>query len=234
VAWQQDHASSDLTSLDGPLDREFFRRDPRAVAVDLLGMSLESRVGGVPVRVRLTEVEAYLGQGEDPGSHSHRGRTPRTAVMFGPPGHVYVYFSYGMHWCANLVCNPDGRAGAVLLRAGEIVAGEQVARSRRPAARGAHELARGPARLCSALGITGGLNGADACAPGGPLQVFGTGGAPVGSAVPPSLTERVRSGPRVGLTLGADSPWRWWLDGERSVSVYRPAKPRVRRAPSVE
>ena len=120
------------------LGRAFFERPVLEVAPSVLGGVV---VNG-PVAVRLTEVEAYDGAG-DPGSHAFRGRTARNAVMFGPPGHVYVYFTYGMHWCANLVCGPTGTASAVLLRAGEVVTGLDVARSRRPSARSDHELARG-------------------------------------------------------------------------------------------
>ena len=121
--------------------------DPLEVAPRLLGAVLTH--GGVSVR--LTEVEAYAGP-LDPGSHAHRGRTARNAVMFGPPGHLYVYFVYGMHHCANLVTGPEGDPGAVLLRAGEVVAGLDVARERRPSSRD-RDLARGPARLCRVLGI---------------------------------------------------------------------------------
>jgi DNA-3-methyladenine glycosylase len=197
------------------LERALFARDPRVVARDLLGCVI---VRG-PVAVRLTEVEAYLGQGADPASHSYRGRTPRNEVMFGPPGHAYVYFTYGMHWCANVVCCEAGLAGGVLLRAGEVVAGVEVARSRRPAARKDSELARGPARLASALAVTGAENGVDVCDPASDLRIV------AGSPVPDAL---VRTGPRVGVAAGAESAFRWWVDGEPSVSVYRPAVKRKR------
>jgi DNA-3-methyladenine glycosylase len=175
------------------------------------------------VGVRLTEVEAYLGEGEDPASHSHRGPRPRNAVMFGPPGHAYVYFTYGMHWCANVVCRPAGVSGGVLLRAGEVVSGHEVARSRRPSARRDVDLARGPARLASALGITGVDNGRDLC-DGGPMRLLAA-GAPPG--------DRLRTGPRVGVNAaGAQSPWRFWLDGEPTVSAYRPMAARRRRSTS--
>ena len=108
-----------------PLSRDFFARPALEVAPDLLGFLLTHTSRQGTVTVRLTEVEAYAGQ-DDPGSHAFRGPTPRTQVMFGPPGHLYVYFTYGMHWCMNLVCGPTGAASAVLLRAGEVVVGEQL------------------------------------------------------------------------------------------------------------
>jgi len=171
------------------------------------------------VAVRLTEVEAYAGE-SDPGSHAFRGRTPRTEVMFGRAGLAYVYFSYGMHWCTNVVAGPDGTASAVLLRAGEVVAGLDVARARRPAAVKDRDLARGPARLCAALGIDGGLGGTDLLDPRSPLRLEP--GERVDLA-------QVRTGPRVGVAgLGAPTPWRYWVDGEPTVSVYRPAVARRR------
>jgi DNA-3-methyladenine glycosylase len=174
-------------------------------------------LGGVlrhgEVACRLTEVEAYDGS-NDPGSHAYRGPTPRNAVMFGPAGHLYVYFTYGMHWCANVVCGSEGFASAVLLRAGEIVDGVEIARARRPAARTDRELARGPARLCQALAIARDQNGHDLAVP--PLTFEP--GRPQGV---------VRTGPRVGLREAADRPWRFYLE-EPTVSVYRPAA-RLRR-----
>jgi DNA-3-methyladenine glycosylase len=165
------------------------------------------------VSVRLTEVEAYAGVGADPASHAHRGRTARNAVMFGPPGHLYVYFTYGMHWCANVVCGPDGEASAVLLRAGEVVGGLATARARRPGARSDRDLARGPARLTRALGIDGLANG----------TYLLDGAGEVGLAMPESRVDgaRIRSGPRVGVANGHDTQWRFWLDGEPTVSRYR-------------
>lgn len=207
-----------------PLPRSFFVRDPLLVAPDLLGAVVVHERDGISVAVRLTEVEAYLGEGEDPASHSHRGRRPRNAVMFGPPGHLYVYFTYGMHWCANLVCRPDGVSGAVLLRAGEVVAGHEGARSRRSTARRDVELARGPARLAQALGLIGADNGRDLCS-GGELRVL-AGQRPEQSER--SEPDRPRTGPRVGVRLGAASPWRFWLADEPTVSVYRPSQPRPR------
>jgi DNA-3-methyladenine glycosylase len=195
------------------LPRSFFDRPVLEVARDLLGRVLVHD----GVAVRLTEVEAYDGA-NDPGSHAYRGPTQRNAVMFGEPGHVYVYFTYGMHWCANLVCGPPGVASAVLLRAGEVVDGVEIARSRRVAARSDRDLARGPARLAQTLGLSGDLDGVDACGAGSPRILAGQ----------PADPKAVRSGPRVGVTNGATRPWRFWIDGERSVSTYRPAVPRRR------
>ena len=132
------------------------------VAPLLLGATVTSRVDGRTVAVRLTEVEAYGGVGEDPGSHAFRRRTARTASMFGPAGHAYVYFTYGMHWCLNVVTGEQDEAGAVLLRAGEVVVGADVARDRRRRADRDRDLARGPARLATALGVTGAFDGVDA------------------------------------------------------------------------
>jgi DNA-3-methyladenine glycosylase len=166
----------------------------------------------------LTEVEAYAGVGEDPGSHAFRGPGRRNATMFADPGLLYVYFTYGMHWCANVVCHPAGEAGAVLLRAGEVVAGLSLARVRRPSARSDHELARGPARLARALGLDREQGGTDLLAAGAAVSLEG----PVGPADRPGVS----AGPRVGVGgAGGDAaafPWRFWLPGEPTVSVYRP------------
>lgn len=168
--------------------------------------------------MRLTEVEAYLGA-TDPGSHAFRGPTPRTRPMFGPAGHLYVYFSYGMHVCANIVCGPIGEASAVLLRAGEVVDGQDVARSRRSASRSDADLARGPARLAAALGVRLDDSGA-------PLD-----GAPFALHLD-SHPPRAEAGPRVGVsgTGGTDAfPLRFWVPGDPTVSRYRAAIARVRR-----
>jgi DNA-3-methyladenine glycosylase len=205
--------------LGRPLTRDFFREDVLDVAPALLGAT----VTHADVTVRLTEVEAYAGE-VDPGSHAFRGPTPRTEVMFGRAGHLYVYFTYGMHWCANVVTGTEGAASAVLLRAGEVVAGHEVAAARR-AGIAQRDWARGPARLASTLGLRGEQTGLDACAPEGPVSFH----APL-EHVPAG---RIRTGPRVGVAgAGGDAqryPWRFWLEGEPSVSVYRPAKPRRRR-----
>lgn len=201
-----------------PLSREFFDRSVLDVAPGLLGCVLVHDL----VAIRLTEVEAYDGE-NDPGSHAFRGRTRRNAVMFGEPGHVYVYFTYGMHWCANLVCGPAGIASAVLLRAGEVVQGIDVVRTRRAAVKTERDLARGPARLAQALDLDGSYDGMDLCRPGA-LRIHRPDEKDAGV---------VRTGPRVGLTNGATRPWRFWLDGEPTVSTYRPAVPRrARRPPS--
>ena len=186
------------------------------VAPTLLGARL---VAG-PVAVRLTEVEAYAGE-SDPGSHAFRGRTPRTEVMFGRAGVAYVYFSYGMHWCLNVVTGPEGQASAVLVRAGEVVDGLEVARERRPGAAD-RDLARGPARLTRALGVDGSLGGTDLLDAAAPLRLL------PGTTVDREL---VRTGPRVGVAGdGASAPWRFWLDGEPTVSPYRAAVTRRRAA----
>lgn len=201
------------------LPATFFDRAVLDVARDLLGATIEHRSEAGVVAVRLTEVEAYDGR-NDPGSHAFRGQTRRNTVMFGPPGRVYVYFTYGMHFCMNLVCGPPGTAGAVLLRAGEVVVGRDLAAARRTTSRSDRDLARGPARLTVALGVHREHNGSDATDPDSALVVR----AP---AVTPA---DVRSGPRVGVAGdGADHPWRFWLEGDPTVSVYRPAIPRRRR-----
>ncbi len=203
-------------------DAAWFAREAVDVAPALLGAHVSVRGSG-DVVVRLTEVEAYGGV-DDPGSHAHRGATARNAAMFGEGGHLYVYFTYGMHWCANLVCGPAGTASAVLLRAGVVVDGLDVARRRRPASRRDTDLARGPARLAAALGLTG----ADDGSPLGP-----SGRVDLSVLARPAVA--VATGPRVGVAgPGGDAsrfPWRFWLPGEESVTPYRPARPRGRATP---
>ncbi|MGV9244271.1 DNA-3-methyladenine glycosylase [Streptomyces sp. NPDC003710] len=205
-----------------PLPREFFDRPVLDVAPDLLGRILVRTTPDGPIELRLTEVEAYDGP-NDPGSHAYRGRTPRNDVMFGPPGHVYVYFTYGMWHCMNLVCGPDGRASAVLLRAGEITEGAELARQRRLSARNDKELAKGPARLATALGVDRALDGTDACTPGEtPLRML------TGTPVP---SDQVRNGPRTGVAGdGGVHPWRFWVANDPTVSPYRAHTPRRRRS----
>jgi DNA-3-methyladenine glycosylase len=188
--------------------RAFFDRPSVVVAPELLGCVLEHSTDDGLVAVRLTEVEAYSGD-VDPASHAFRGQTPRNAVMFGEPGHIYVYFTYGMHFCVNLVCEGVGTASAVLLRAGEVVEGIDLATRRRGGAP-ARDLARGPARLTVALAIGRDDNGRDACAAGSGLRLRQG-----------SVGARVLTGPRVGVSTGAQTPWRFWLDGDPSVSPYR-------------
>ena len=218
------------------MPRDFFARPSVPVAPDLLGCVLEHQTEAGLVAVELTEVEAYAGD-QDPASHAYRGKTARNAVMFGPPGHAYVYFTYGMHFCVNLVCLGNGSASAVLLRAGRVIEGEQLARARRT--RGARrdgspgegrvvpyrDLARGPARLCQALDIDRSLDGADVCVPGSPLRMRW----PDASTTARSADKRILSGPRVGISAAAEIPWRFWIEGEPTVSAYRPAVPRRRK-----
>jgi DNA-3-methyladenine glycosylase len=181
--------------LAGPVDQ---------VAPALLGAVL--RHG--EVAVQLTEVEAYDGA-HDPASHAFRGRTPRNAVMFGPPGRLYVYFSYGMHWAANIICGPEGVASGVLLRAGEVVDGVELARSRRGRASD-RDLARGPGRLTQALGIR--MEHRGVCLlDGGSVRLE------PGTDVPGQISR----GPRVGVSAEADRPWRFWVSGSRFVSDYK-------------
>ena len=260
------------TGRPGSPGRDFFDRPADQVAPGLLGWVLEHETSEGLVAVELTEVEAYLGQ-SDPASHSYRGPTGRNAVMFGPPGYAYVYFTYGMHFCVNVVCQPPGTATAVLLRAGRIVAGETLARRRRSARRAGaavrpaaavgtdaaspdgssaatgetqpgvvqpgetepeteaeagvraipfRDLARGPARLCQALEITRSQNGADLFGPASPLRLRPP--DPPSVSGPPSVS----SGPRVGVSAAAEVPWRFWVTGDPTVSVYRPS-PRLPR-----
>lgn len=197
------------------LDRDFLRRPATVVAPELLGSRLT--VGGVVARI--TEVEAYLGAGVDPGSHSFRGKTNRNSTMWGDAGHLYVYFTYGMHSCANVVCSPEGESGGVLLRAAEIVEGVDIARERRVTSRSVVDLARGPARLTVALGITLADNGLDLESGRVRLDVA----APLDRSL-------ISSGPRTGVAGPGGSnefPWRFWITGDPTVSPYKPAKPRL-------
>ena len=179
-------------------------RPVEQIAPRLLGAVL--RHG--PVAVQLTELEAYDGA-TDPASHAYRGRTARNAVMFGPPGHLYLYFTYGMHWAGNVSCGPDGVASGVLMRAGEVMDGVEVARSRRGRARD-RDLARGPGRLTQALGLHPQHKGCD---------LFGDG--PVRLEPPAQVAEMIMVGPRVGVSVEADRPWRFWIGGSTFVSDYK-------------
>ncbi|HEX7096519.1 MAG TPA: DNA-3-methyladenine glycosylase [Acidimicrobiales bacterium] len=187
------------------LPREFFARDPRELALDLLNKVL---VGPNGASGRIVEVEAYDGA-NDPGSHAYRGMTQRTMVMFGPPGHLYVYFSYGVHWCANVVCRTDGVAAAVLLRALAPLDGLDAMRAARPAAKRDRDLCSGPGRLCQALGINRAHNGAD-------LVTGDVGVLVLDDGVPPPA--KPVNSTRVGLSAGSDLPWRWYVPGDPNVS----------------
>lgn len=185
----------------------------------LLGAVVSTTDADGTVSVRLTEVEAYRGE-QDPGSHAYRGRTTRNASMFSAGGIIYVYVIYGMHHCLNVVTGPEGRACAVLLRGGEVIEGLDLARSRRPKARTDRDLARGPARLCAALGLTRLDDGAALGAPGSRVSLTLAG--PEDASAP----DTIRWGPRTGVAGpggGEAYPWRFWIDGEPTVSPYRAA-----------
>ena len=227
------------------LPRDFFARPATLVAPDLLGCVLVHDTPAGRVGVELVEVEAYTGE-SDPASHAFRGRTARNAVMFGEPGHAYVYFTYGMHFCVNLVCQPSGEAAAVLIRAGRVIEGRDLAAARRAgrapgsrspvstfgpdagaaiSARVSRHLASGPARLCQALGIDRAQNGIDVCDGGSALRVL----APAGPW--PVAAGRIACGPRVGVRDGAETDWRFWIAGDPAVSAYRPHVLRKRGGP---
>jgi len=185
------------------LSREFYARPSVAVAPELLNKVM---VAG-PCRGRIVEVEAYAGP-LDPASHAYRGPTARNATMFGPPGHLYVYFTYGMHFCANAVTGEQGEGQAVLLRALAPLAGIDLMQARRPAARRPSDLANGPAKLCQALGIVRDHDGTD-LVDGGAVQLVDDGVAPPDA---PGVSERI------GITRATDRRWRWFVDGDPNVS----------------
>lgn len=190
--------------------REWFARDPVELGPLLLGAVLGYESDEGRVAVRISEVEAYRGAGEDPGSHSFRGRTRRNAVMWGEAAHLYTYFTYGMHTCLNIVAGHSGTSAGVLLRGGTIVEGIDLARQRRAGASD-RDLARGPARLAVAMGVPLSAGGSDLLARPFSLEVTGE---PVAWA----------SGPRTGISGaggGAAFPWRFWIPGDPGVSVYR-------------
>lgn len=210
------------------IEREFFNRPALDVAPELLGTVLwhDSPEGSVAAVV--VEVEAYMGP-IDPASHSYRGRTARNGVMFGPAGHSYVYFTYGMHFCVNVTCEPPGTPTAVLFRAGQVIEGAGLAaRRRRPDGRGIaeRELARGPGSLCQALGIDRRLDGADLCSAGSSLELGTLAGWE------PLPASEISTGPRVGISVAANWPWRFWVTGDRAVSSYKKAAPRQPRKPA--
>jgi DNA-3-methyladenine glycosylase len=249
------------------VSRDFLARPATEVAPELLGCVLEHETAAGLVAVELTEVEAYAGQA-DPASHAYRGMTRRNAVMFGPPGHAYVYFTYGMHFCVNVVCSGEGSVSAVLLRAGAVIEGEDLARARRSSRRPGRarpqetppqetpppapprqaplawrDLARGPARLCQALDIDRSLDGADLCGASSPLRLrparlgANTGGRTTARSEtgltqrygPVETPRKIASGPRVGVSMAAEVPWRFWFAGDPTVSVYRAHMPRRRK-----
>lgn len=201
-------AAPDAEAAVSVLPRAFYGGDPLDIAPLLLNKLLirGTRVG------RIVEVEAYRG-GEDPASHTYKGQTRRNAIMFGPPGHLYVYFTYGMHWCANAVCGPEGIGHAVLLRALAPVAGLPAMRRARPVGTTDAQLTSGPAKLGQAFGITGAQDGAD--------LVTGHGGLTIGDDGVPPPAEPGVSG-RIGIRQAADRPWRWWVPGDPHVSRGRP------------
>ena len=195
------------------LPRSFFARPSPEVGPDLLGRILVRRVvDGTLLTARIVEAEAY--QEDDPASHSFRGRTNRTEVMFGPPGHAYVYFTYGMHHCMNVVTGSTGEGSAVLLRAAEPLEGLEEM-SRRRGTNDPRALCSGPGRLCQALGIDRAENGLD-LVPGRRLWLL------EGAPVAPS---KMSVGSRVGITSGTERPWRFSVRGDRFVSRARPAVP---------
>ncbi|MDP9419259.1 MAG: DNA-3-methyladenine glycosylase [Actinomycetota bacterium] len=187
-----------------PLERDFFRRDPREVAPELLHKVL---VAG-PCRGLIVETEAYCGPA-DPASHAFRGPTRRNATMFGPPGHLYVYFTYGLHWCANAVCGAEGEGLAVLLRALRPLSGLEEMWTRRPAARRQRDLCSGPARLCQALAIDGSHDGDDLVSGGDGTSIVDDGMAP---------PARVVRTTRVGISIATEEPWRWYVADDEHVS----------------
>jgi len=187
------------------LPRAFYRRDPREVAPELLNKVLVSADGR---RARIVETEAYCGD-VDAAAHTYRGKTARNAAMFGPPGHMYVYFTYGMHYCCNTVCGEDGVGVGVLLRAAEPLAGLDLMRAARPAAKRDRDLCSGPGRLCQAFGIDRRLDGAD-------LVTAVEGFTIVDDGVPPPVDPIV--GPRIGIRHAADAPWRWHVPDHVHVS----------------
>ncbi|MDQ1437038.1 MAG: DNA-3-methyladenine glycosylase [Acidimicrobiaceae bacterium] len=197
-----------------PVPRRFYRRDPRDVAPELLNKLL---VRGHRV-ARIVEAEAYVGS-IDPGSHAFKGMTNRNATMFGPAGHLYVYFTYGMHWCSNAVCGDEGVGLAVLLRAASPLSGQEEMRANRgPLAGRDRDLCSGPAKLCQAFGIDGAFDGADV--------VKGDRGVVIGDdGTPPPTSPGVSR--RVGLSLGHgdEYEWRWFVAGDPNVSRVNPGKP---------
>lgn len=212
-----------IPGVGDALPRSFFARAPEVVARDLIGRVLLVPAAGQPILLRLTETEAYHGE-QDPASHAYRGRTPRTAVMFGPPGFLYTYFVYGMHWCANIVTGTEGEASAVLMRAAAAFGNMAALRERRTSPAGAvprdRLLASGPARLAACIGLGRADSGADLCGPRAPFTVHA--GDRASELV-------VMAGPRVGVAAGAETPWRFFEQGEPTVTQFRAGGLRHRR-----
>jgi DNA-3-methyladenine glycosylase len=203
------HAATGMTRLP----RAFYMRHSVLVAPSLLNKVL---VGADGRAARIVEVEAYAGR-EDPAAHSFRGQTPRNAATFGPPGHLYVYFSYGMHWCGNVVCGPEPGTGmAVLIRAAEPILGLDAMRHARPRALRDRDLASGPGKLCQAMGIDRSHDGTDLVLPQATFAIMTDGTPPPAHPV---------VGPRIGISKAVDLPWRWHVAGNPHVSV-RPRAPR--------
>lgn len=187
------------------LPRDFYRRHPTLVAPELLNKLLLRDDGRC---ARIVEVEAYAGS-EDPAAHSYRGKTARNATMFGPPGHLYVYFTYGMHWGSNAVCGEIGEGVGVLLRAAQPLAGLDLMHLARPAAKREIDLANGPGKLSQAFGINRDFDGADLVSGGHGIRI-------VSDGTPPPASPAI--GPRVGISKAVDLPWRWSVSGHPSVS----------------
>jgi DNA-3-methyladenine glycosylase len=200
---------------DAPiLPRTFYDRPATVVARDLVGCIVESRTGEGVVGLRLVEVEAYAGE-SDAASHAWRGPTPRTRVMYGPPGRSYVYLSYGVHWALNVVCLGVGVASAVLLRAGEVVEGIDLVRHRRRPDTPDIRLASGPGNLAAALGLDSAWNDLDLSSDHGPLRLRAAAPVPDGD---------VLTAPRVGISRAVDTPWRYALADDPHVSGPRPRR----------
>ena len=193
-----------MQTVSSPLPRDFFERDSRELAPLLLNKILVCR----GLSGRIVEVEAYAGA-EDPASHAYRGETRRNATMFGPAGHLYVYFTYGMHWCANTVCGPEGAASAVLLRALAPIEGVDCMRERRGRKHPDRLLCAGPARLCQALAINGGDDGTDLVAGSHDIRIVDDGRRP------PARPGRSR---RIGLSKALEHRWRWFVEGDPNLS----------------
>jgi DNA-3-methyladenine glycosylase len=203
-----------------PLSSRFFARPTLEVARDLLGRTLLVYGSGGFCGGRIVEAEAYIGE-EDPACHAHRGRTPRNQVMYGPPGHAYVYFTYGNHWMLNFVTETDGFPAAVLIRAIEATTGLTRIRKRRPRAQREHDLTNGPGKLTAAMGITGRDNGVRLGE-----QRIAVGGRP-------SRGIQIVTSGRVGVSEGSDRPWRFFVRGNPWVSAYRRGGKRKARSMNV-